>query len=89
MKITPGQVVYSKCGRDKGCAFIVISEDEGYVYLADGDKRRLNKPKRKKIKHIQITKYVFAEIKEKIINGGYLLDAEIRKAVKSIANGKA
>ena len=89
MEITPGQVVYSKCGRDKGCAFIVISVEEDYLYLADGKVRRLERPKRKKLKHIQPTKRVFAEIGEKIMNGAYLLDADLRKALKSIAHVKA
>ncbi|MBQ2679091.1 MAG: KOW domain-containing RNA-binding protein [Firmicutes bacterium] len=89
MEITPGQVVYSKCGRDKGGAFIVISAEDGYVYIADGKTRKLEKPKRKKVKHIQPTKYVFAEIKEKVINEGYLLDADLRKALSKITHVKA
>ena len=89
MEITPGQVVYSKCGRDKGGAFIVISAEDGYVYIADGKTRKLEKPKRKKVKHIQPTKYVFAEIKEKVINEGYLLDADLRKALRKITDVKA
>ena len=89
MEITPGQVVYSKCGRDKGCAFIVISSEVGYVYIADGKTRRLEKPKRKKVKHIQPTKYVFADIKEKVINEGCLLNADLRKALKGITDVKA
>ena len=89
MEITPGQVVYSKCGRDKGGAFIVISAEGDYVYIADGKLRKLENPKRKKLKHIQATKYVFAEIKEKVMNEGYLLDADLRKALKEIYHVKA
>lgn len=89
MEITPGQVVYSKCGRDKGGVFIVVSVEDEYVYLADGKLRRLEKPKRKKLKHIQPTKRVFGEIGEKIMNGSYLLDADLRKALKSIVHVKA
>jgi len=50
-----GQVVFSKCGRDKGRAFVVLSVEGEYVFLSDGQLRPLNKPKKKKIKHTQLT----------------------------------
>ena len=50
-----GQVVFSKCGRDKGRAFVVLSVEDEYVFLSDGQLRPLNKPKKKKIKHTQPT----------------------------------
>ena len=50
-----GQVVFSKCGRDKGRAFVVLSIEDEYVFLSDGQLRPLNKPKKKKIKHTQPT----------------------------------
>ena len=56
---------------------------------ADGKLRKLENPKRKKLKHIQATKYVFAEIKEKVMNEGYLLDADLRKALKEVTDVKA
>ncbi len=76
-----GQVVFSKSGRDKGLPFIIKDEDENYVYLVDGDLRKLEKPKKKKKIHIQITKYVDKTINRKLCGGEYLLDADIRKAL--------
>lgn len=43
-----GQIVFSKCGRDKGRAFIVYDFNEEYVFIVDGDLRKLEKPKKKK-----------------------------------------
>lgn len=77
-----GQIVYSKCGRDKGRTFIVIDFDEEFIYLADGDLRRLEKPKKKKFKHVQIVNKVDLGIKEKL-EKGYILDADLRKAIKA------
>ncbi len=51
-----GQIVFSKAGRDKNRPFIVIGIDDNFVYLADGISRQIEKPKLKKIKHIQATK---------------------------------
>ena len=60
-----GQVVFSKSGRDKGRSFIVVSVEEEYAYLADGDLRKVENPKRKKNKHIQRTNDVIDWIKQK------------------------
>ncbi len=74
--------MYSKCGRDKGRTFIVIDFDEEFIYLADGDLRKLEKPKKKKLKHVQIVNKVDLGIKEKL-EKGYILDADLRKAIKA------
>ena len=53
MEIDRSSLIVSKAGRDKGQLFFVIDADEQYVYLADGKSRKLEKPKRKKRKHIE------------------------------------
>lgn len=64
--LTIGQIVFSKCGHDKGKAYIIISKSDEYLYLADGDIRTLEKTKKKKIKHVQVTQYVLTGIKDKL-----------------------
>ena len=49
--MTAGTIVRSKAGHDKGLLFMVIAAQEPYVLLADGRSRKIEKPKRKKIKH--------------------------------------
>ncbi len=78
---TKGQVVISKCGRDRAYPFIVILANEQFAYLVDGQKRKLNKPKKKKVKHLQVTNTIVHDIKDKLENEQYLLDADIRKAL--------
>ena len=58
MEICKGSLVYSRAGRDKGTLFVVLSVDGEYVYLADGDTRKLSNPKKKKLKHINRTNKV-------------------------------
>ena len=53
-----GQIVISKRGRDKGKAMVIIAVDGEYVYLVDGRIRPLARPKKKKVKHIQLTNSV-------------------------------
>ena len=49
-----GDIVTSKKGRDKGRNFIITEiVNEKFVLTADGDLRKLNKPKLKNIKHVK------------------------------------
>ncbi|MBQ4065784.1 MAG: KOW domain-containing RNA-binding protein [Clostridia bacterium] len=48
-----GRIVVSLCGHDNGRLYLVVGEENEYLFLADGKIRRLQKPKRKKIKHIR------------------------------------
>ncbi len=84
--ISIGQIVYAKRGRDKSNPFIVVNLDEDYLYLVDGDTRKLEKPKKKNKKHIQIVNKVDYNIKKKLDEKLYLLDADIRKALKPYKN---
>lgn len=81
-----GQIVFSKSGRDKTLAFIIVDYDDDYVYLVDGKLRILAKPKKKKKIHIQITKKVDEDLKTKLENGLYILDSDIRKALARYNN---
>ena len=52
--LVPGQLVKSKAGHDRGDIFIVVGvQDDRYVFIADGDKRRIENPKKKKNRHLQ------------------------------------
>ena len=60
----------------------MISVEGDYLYLADGELRKLEQPKRKKIKHVQGTNYVNIELKEKLETGSYIQNAELVKVLK-------
>lgn len=81
--VSIGQVVKSKAGRDKGRVFVVINIlDDKYVLIVDGDLRKLNKPKKKKIKHLIVYMTVLEELRNKIIKGEKLTNAYIRKQLE-------
>ena len=49
-----GSIAISLAGRDKDGVFIIVGVlDEGYVLAADGKKRKIEKPKKKRMKHIR------------------------------------
>ena len=74
-EISRGSLVYSRSGRDKGTLFVVLEVDDNFVYLSDGDTRRVENPKKKKLKHINKTNSVLALDFENLTN------AEVRKAL--------
>lgn len=82
LEINLGQVVYSKAGRDSGKKFIIVGiVDSEYVLVADGNLRRLEKPKKKKMKHLNFTEEVLTQIGDKIKSNIKVTNAEIRKAL--------
>ena len=53
MDITEGTVVLSAAGHDKNSVFAVIGFADGeHALIADGKRRKLEKPKKKKLKHL-------------------------------------
>lgn len=49
-----GMLAKSKAGHDKDHVYVIIDVDETYVYLVDGKIRTMDRPKKKKKKHVQI-----------------------------------
>ena len=50
-----GRFAVSLSGRDEGRVFLIVdTPEENFVLLCDGCLRRLEKPKRKKLKHIKL-----------------------------------
>ena len=83
MDIAIGQVVMSRAGRDKGRIFLVLDIiDAQHVSIIDGDLRKLDNPKRKKIKHLIVYKTIISELKDKIENDKGINDAYIRKLLE-------
>jgi len=78
-----GQIVFSKCGRDKGKTFVIINILDEYVFLTDGNLRPLAQPKKKKAKHVQPKNHFFDLEQEIFKNGRGLQDADIRKFIKA------
>lgn len=85
--LSPGQFVISKAGRDKGKLFIVVEiVDDKYVDIVDGTLRRIENPKRKKVKHLQLTNDVSLEIAEKLNEGKKITNLMLRKEIEKLAD---
>ena len=87
--ITLSDVVVSTAGRDTGEWFYVINEDQTYLFLANGKDRPLDKPKRKKRKHVQKVLRSETRVAAKLKNGDKVLNGELRRDLAFLARENA
>ena len=56
MEFTKGMVVRSIAGHDSGSWLVVMRLEKGFAFVADGKERKVEKPKKKNIKHLSRTR---------------------------------
>ena len=78
-------VVISTTGRDMGRIYYVIQSDPIYLYLANGKDRTLEKPKRKKRKHVEKVLRSETRVAQKLRAGDKVLNGELRRDLASIS----
>ena len=77
MNLERGTVVKSLNGRDKNKYFCVLDKQGDYVLYCDGCVRRLENPKRKKLKHVEVTR---VKLQTEILQ----VNKHIKKALTSL-----
>ena len=78
-------VVVSTAGRDQGELFYVIGADGPYLSLANGKDRTLDRPKRKKCKHVQKVLRSETRVAQKLRSGDKVLNGELRRDLAFLA----
>ena len=80
-----GAVATSRAGHDKGQAFVIIGRaDSEHVLLADGRKRPVTRPKKKKLRHLRVEPHMAEEIRTLLLGGTQPQDADVRKALLAL-----
>ena len=79
MNICKADVVISLAGRDQDKLFYVLDIDGAYAILANGKQRKLENPKRKKLRHIRFAARIDSDVAMKIRNGDKVLNSELRR----------
>ncbi len=78
-----GRFVTSKAGHDKAGIYVIIEAEGDFVYLCDGRLKTLQKPKKKRLKHIQMTgTTVEQDLLNRLIEKNAVRDEEIKYAIK-------
>ena len=78
-EISISDIIVSTAGRDQGKLFYVIGTDGVYVLIANGKDRKLEKPKRKKLKHVRFVTRTETRIAAKLRAGEKVLNSELRR----------
>lgn len=79
MDISKSDIIMSLAGRDQGKLFYVIDVEDNYVLIADGKGRKLENPKRKKLKHVRRVTRTETRVADKILRGDKVLNSELRR----------
>ena len=79
MNIQKGSIVIARAGRDKGGCFVVLERDGEFALIADGKRRRVERPKRKKLIHLSATSSVAA--------GSFETNPQVKRIISSFKNG--
>lgn len=80
-EIEIGGFVRSVAGHDLGKCYVIFQIDAEYVYLVDGKIRTLDRPKKKKKKHITFLSTFDPDLANKI-TAGTVKNEEIKRAIK-------
>ena len=81
MNIAKSNIVKSTAGRDEGDLFFVLDIQGEFLLLADGKSRRVDKPKKKKCKHVSFVGESHSVVAEKIRSSEKITNSELRKAL--------
>jgi ribosomal protein L14E/L6E/L27E len=83
LTMIPGRVVLSTQGRDEGRYFVVLEViDENFVLMADGLTRKVDHPKKKKVKHLR-PKPILVEVDGAKLPNKHLQDSDLRNALSA------
>ena len=85
MEIQKSDIVRALAGRDKKKLFFVIDLDERFALIADGKSRKLENPKRKKLKHLAFEMKSDSRAAMKIRAGEKITNSEIRRTLAGFA----
>ncbi|MDI3298977.1 MAG: KOW domain-containing RNA-binding protein [Bacillota bacterium] len=89
LRFSPGQLVVSKAGRDRGRAYLVVGVDPRWVYVADGSVRDVRRPKKKNPRHLAPTGRVAEELAQLPPGSREWSNRRVREAVARLLDEAA
>lgn len=84
-----GQLVRILKGRDADRLGVVVGIlDERFVLVADGDKRKFDRAKRKNLNHLELLDFISPEVVKSILETGRVTNGKLRYAVAKFSDEK-
>jgi len=89
MQIQIGQLIKVLKGKDEERYAIVIEVlDERFVWIADGNKRKFDSPKKKNVLHLEILPIISQEVASSLQESGKVTNAKLRYVIQKYMHGK-
>ena len=88
-EISISDIIVSTAGRDRGKLFYVIGTEGVYVLVANGKDRKLEHPKRKKLKHVRFVTRTDSRVAAKLRSGEKVLNSELRRDLAELRRNLA
>ncbi|QGQ93639.1 hypothetical protein EHS13_01245 [Paenibacillus psychroresistens] len=77
-----GQIVKILRGRDLNkYAVIIAIVDQRFLWIADGDKRKFDQPKKKNLLHLQLQDVISQEVVNSLLETGRVTNGKLRYAL--------
>jgi ribosomal protein L14E/L6E/L27E len=77
-----GQIVKILRGRDLNkFAVIIAIVDQRFLWIADGDKRKFDQPKKKNLLHLQLQDAISQEVVNSLLESGRVTNGKLRFAL--------
>lgn len=82
-RLQNGQIVKILRGRDQGKYAVVIGQDgDRFVLVADGDKRKFDRPKKKNVIHLEPQDEISREVVESLKETGRVTNGKLRFVIQ-------
>ena len=88
VRIEEGMLARSIAGHDQGRLYVIIRRDAEYVWLVDGILRTVEKPKKKKIRHIQVIHRYAEPVRKALEQKEPLQNEPIKQLIQSESRGR-
>ena len=79
-----GMLAWSRAGHDSGQLYVIMDVQDEYVFLTDGRLRPIEKPKKKKKKHVQVIRQIPEELTQLAANN--VKNEDIRRVIRRFSN---
>lgn len=80
-----GLLVTSIAGRDRAKSYVIVGPaGPGFVHVVDGRVRKMDRPKRKNLKHLVVHHVADPDLLAKLAGGEPVTDELVRRALKRL-----
>ena len=83
-ELMPGDIVKSRMGRDNKVAYVILNIEGDFAYCANGTTRKVDNPKKKRLKHLRKISERTEYMTEKITKDEKITNVELRRELQDV-----